>query len=212
MPFLGLRNPGISHYGDKYPLPFYEPYGKRWLSATLFDRDHLMFCKSGTLISIFAENNYSIYAHAMLIKTPLLHQSFGPCVFLSFYSFCLSLSLYFWLIPWSTEARWAHFLARASEALWRHALCLHPLERAPGAYMQQRPKTRTLLAFRINQGISASFSLLLSGPPGSGPLKDQHLSSAMNGLINCMLGQIQRNNRKIESFVISSLFWYHSNL
>ena len=35
MPFPGLRNPGISHYGDKYPLPFYEPYGKRWLYATL---------------------------------------------------------------------------------------------------------------------------------------------------------------------------------
>ena len=29
MSFLGLRNPGISHYSDKYPLPFYEPYGKR---------------------------------------------------------------------------------------------------------------------------------------------------------------------------------------
>ena len=28
-PFPGLRNPGISHYGDKYPLPFYEPCGKR---------------------------------------------------------------------------------------------------------------------------------------------------------------------------------------
>ena len=28
-PFPGLRNPGISHYGDKYPLPSYEPYGKR---------------------------------------------------------------------------------------------------------------------------------------------------------------------------------------
>ena len=28
-PFPGLRNPSISHYGDKYPLPFYEPYGKR---------------------------------------------------------------------------------------------------------------------------------------------------------------------------------------
>ena len=28
-PFPGLRNPGISLYGDKYPLPFYEPYGKR---------------------------------------------------------------------------------------------------------------------------------------------------------------------------------------
>ena len=25
MPFLGLRNPGISHYSDKYSLPFYEP-------------------------------------------------------------------------------------------------------------------------------------------------------------------------------------------
>ena len=37
-----------------------------------------MFCKSGILIFIFAENNYSIYAHTMLIKTPLLHQSFGP--------------------------------------------------------------------------------------------------------------------------------------
>ena len=28
-PFLGLRNPGISHYSDKYPLPYYEPNGKR---------------------------------------------------------------------------------------------------------------------------------------------------------------------------------------
>ena len=33
-----------------------------------------MFCKSGILIFIFAENTYSIYAHTMLIKTPLLHQ------------------------------------------------------------------------------------------------------------------------------------------
>ena len=37
-----------------------------------------MFCKSGFLIFIFAENNYSIYAHTLLLKTPLLHQSFGP--------------------------------------------------------------------------------------------------------------------------------------
>ena len=42
-----------------------------------------MFCKSGILIFIFAENNYSIYAHTMLIKTPLLHQSFGLRVLLS---------------------------------------------------------------------------------------------------------------------------------
>ena len=49
-----------------------------------------MFCKSGILIFIFAENNYSIYAHIMLIKTPLLYQSFGPVsCFLS-----LSLSLF----------------------------------------------------------------------------------------------------------------------
>ena len=44
-----------------------------------------MFFKSGILIFIFAENNYSIYAHTMLIKTPLLHQSFGPRVLLSFF-------------------------------------------------------------------------------------------------------------------------------
>ena len=50
-----------------------------------------MFCKSGILIFIFAENNYGIYAHTMLIKTPLLHQSSGPRVFLSFsLSFSLS--------------------------------------------------------------------------------------------------------------------------
>ena len=48
-----------------------------------------MFFKSGILIFIFAENNYSIYAHTMMIKTPLLHQSFGPHVSLSF-----SLSLF----------------------------------------------------------------------------------------------------------------------
>ena len=42
-----------------------------------------MFCKSGILIFIFAENNYIIYVHTMLIKTPLLHQSFGPRVLLS---------------------------------------------------------------------------------------------------------------------------------
>ena len=47
-----------------------------------------MFCKSGILIFIVAENNYSVYAHTMLIETPLLHQSFGPHV-----SLALSLSL-----------------------------------------------------------------------------------------------------------------------
>ena len=89
-PFPGLRNPGISHYSDKYPLPSYE---KVIVCNSLFDRDLLMFCKSGILIFIFAENNYSIPAHAILIKTPLLHQSLGPSVCLSILSVFLSLSI-----------------------------------------------------------------------------------------------------------------------
>ena len=82
-PSPGLRNPGISFIS----------FSLWWkVPSSLFNRDRLVFCKSGILIFIFAENNYSIYAHAMLIKTPLLHQSFGPRVFLSFF---LSLSLLF---------------------------------------------------------------------------------------------------------------------
>ena len=61
-----------------------------------------MFCKSGILIFIFAEKNYSIYGHAMLIKIPLLHQSFGPHVFLFFF-LSPPLFIYFWLIPWNKE-------------------------------------------------------------------------------------------------------------
>ena len=72
-----------------------------------------MFCKSGILIFIFAENNYGIYAHTMLIKTPLFHQSLGPRVLLSL-SLSLSLSLFFRLISWSTEALRVHFPAQAS--------------------------------------------------------------------------------------------------
>ena len=53
----GLRNPGISHYSDKYSLPSYE---KVSVCNSLFDRDHLMFCKSGILIFIFAENNHLV--------------------------------------------------------------------------------------------------------------------------------------------------------
>ena len=93
-PFPGLRNPSISHYSDKYPLPSYE---KVIVCNSLFDRDHLMFYKSGIFIFIFAENNYSIYAHTMLINTPLLHQSFGPHVCLSFFLFFIYFSLYLFL-------------------------------------------------------------------------------------------------------------------
>ena len=92
----------------------------------------------------------------MLIKTPLLHPSSGPRVFLSF---SLSLS-FFRLIPWSAEAVWGHFpgLLRPSR---EGALHLHPIERAPEASVNRAsPVSGTLLAFCINQGILASFSLL----------------------------------------------------
>ena len=118
-----------------------------------------MFCKSGILIFIYADNNYSIYAHTMLIKTPLLHQSFGPCVFLS-----LSLSLPLSFSGWSPGAqRLSEFtflpgLLRPSQ---EGALHLHPIERVPEASMNRAsPVSGTLLAFCINQGRSASFSLL----------------------------------------------------
>ena len=118
-----------------------------------------MFCKSGILIFIFAENNYSIYAHTMLIKTSLLHQSFGPHVLLSLtLSFSLSLS------GWSPGAQRPSeftFLLGLLRPSREGALCLHPIKRAPEASMNRAsPVSGTLLAFCVNQGISASFSLL----------------------------------------------------
>ena len=56
-PFPGLRNPGISHYSDKYPLSSYEMV---IVCNSLFNRDRLLFCKSGILIFIFAEINHLI--------------------------------------------------------------------------------------------------------------------------------------------------------
>ena len=98
----------------------------------------------------------------MLIKTPLLHQSFGPCVYLSLsFSLSLSLSLFFRLIPWSTEALWVHFPAQASKTLSRR--CSVPSPHWEGTWSlceQSKPYAEALLAFCVNQGISASFSLL----------------------------------------------------
>ena len=109
-----------------------------------------MFCKSGILIFIFD----GIYAHTMLIKRPLLHQSTGPCVCVCV---CVSLSLSFRLIPEFT------FLPRLLRPSREGALCLHPIERAPEAFMNRAsPVPGALLAFCVNQGISASFSPLLS--------------------------------------------------
>ena len=54
-----------------------------------------MFCKSGILIFIYAENNYLIYAHTLLIKTFAPSELGSPCLsfFLSILSVFLSLSL-----------------------------------------------------------------------------------------------------------------------
>ena len=73
-----------------------------------------MFCQSRILIFIFAENNYSIYAHTMLIKTPLRHQSSGPRVFLSL-SFSLSLSGYFFGAQRHSEFTFLPGLLRPSQ-------------------------------------------------------------------------------------------------
>ena len=128
-----------------------------------------MFCKSGILIFIFAENNYSIYAHAMLIKTPLLHQSLGPRVFLSF-----SLSLF---LANCLERR-GRLSSLSCPGFWdplkkAHCAFTHSRGRPVPTCSSASPENRTLLAFRVNQGTSASFSLSLSRPPGSSPLKDQ---------------------------------------
>ena len=92
----------------------------------------------------------------MLIKTPLLHQSSGPRVFLS-----LSPSLFFRLIPWSVEALWVHFPARASKTLLRRRSVPSPHREGTWRLSEQsKPHARTLLAFCVNQGISVSFFLL----------------------------------------------------
>ena len=91
----------------------------------------------------------------MLNKTLLLHQSSGPRVFLSPFSLFLRLFL------WSAEALWVHFPARASKTLSRRRSAPSPRrEGAWGLREQSKPHVGALLAFCVNQGISASFSPL----------------------------------------------------
>ena len=95
----------------------------------------------------------------MLIKTPLPIRAMGPLSF--FLSLSLSLSLFFRLIPWSTEALWVYFPARDSKTFSRRCSAPSPhWEGAWGLREQSKPNLRALLAFCVNQGISASFSLL----------------------------------------------------
>ena len=103
----------------------------------------------------------------MLIKTPLLHQSSGPRVFLSLspslpLSLSLSLSLSF--SGWSPGAQRLSeftFLPGLLRPSREGTLHLHPIERLPEAAVNRASLVSgAFLAFCVNQGISASFSLL----------------------------------------------------
>ena len=95
----------------------------------------------------------------MLNKPPLLHQSLLALAL----SLSLSLSLSFRLIPWSAEALWVHFPARASKTPLRRCSVPSPhREGTWGLWEQSKPCAGALLAFCVNHGISASFSPLLS--------------------------------------------------
>ena len=86
-------------------------------------------------------------------QTPLFHQSSGPHVF-------LSLSPPFQADPLECRG-WVHFPAQTSKTLWRRCSAPSPhREGAWGLCEQSKPRAGALLAFCINQGISASFSLL----------------------------------------------------
>ena len=95
--------------------------------------------------------------------------SFSLSLFLS-----LSLSGYFFGAQRLSEFTFLPGILRPSR---EGALHLHPIKRAPEASMNRAsPVPGALLAFCINQRISASFSftflLVDSRPPGSSPLKD----------------------------------------
>ena len=120
----------------------------------------------------------------MLIKNAFAPSELRPPC-LSFFLFFLS--LYFCISGLFLGAR------RPAELTFLPGL-LRPSQKAHCAFTHSRgrpvptcssasPKNRALLAFRVNQGTSASFSLSLSGPPGSGPLKDQQALSASLSLL-----------------------------
>ena len=111
----------------------------------------------------------------MLNKPPLLHQSFGPCVLLSFFlSLCLSLSGYFFGVQKSSVFTFLPGLLRPSG---EGTLRLHHIERAPEASVNRASPMKGLSAStKEYQPLSLSFAFLSvnSGPPGSGPLKDHN--------------------------------------
>ena len=99
-----------------------------------------------------------IYTHRKTIKAPLLHQSLGPhVVFVSLSLPALANSLECRDLLCSLSC------PGFSDPLEKVPCAFTPLERAPGAFVRHTsPVSRTLLVLCVNQGISFSFSLLLS--------------------------------------------------
>ena len=95
-------------------------------------------------------------------------------------SFSFSFSL--WLIPWSAEARWAHFLAWASKTLSRRRTVPSPTPKGTWCLRAAARALRMGLYWlssetRGHQPLSLSYLLIVdSGPPASGPLKDQQVA------------------------------------
>ena len=120
---------------------------------------------------------------------PTSPELWSPC--LSF-SFSLSLSFLFQADSLEHRGPLSSLFCQASKTWlrrcsasppnWEGTLHLHPTKRVPEASMNRAsPVSGTLLAFCVNQGISASFSLPYSfslffififdpGPPGPSPL------------------------------------------
>ena len=99
----------------------------------------------------------------MLSKTPLLHQSLGPHVFLSL-CVCVCVSLSLRLILWSTEAHWAHSPAWASKTLSRRRSVPSPPQQGAWCLCEQcKPHTRGFIGFLCKPRNSSLFlSPLLS--------------------------------------------------
>ena len=110
-----------------------------------------MFCKSG-ILSLSLLRITKVYMH-----TPCWLKHLCSIRALVPVSFFLSLTLFLW----SAEALWVHFPARASKTLSRrHSVPSPHWEGAWGLREQSKPCAGALLAFCVNQRISASFSLL----------------------------------------------------
>ena len=94
--------------------------------------------------------------------------SFLPSLFLSlFLSFFLSIPslslslLYFWLIPWSAEARWGHFIARASKTLSRRRTVPSPTREGAWCLRAAAWALRTGLYWLSRKPGDSSLSLTL---------------------------------------------------